>query len=130
MIVNTQTHNNSNNNNRMNFFRFYTWLTLWGLGTWNYISPGDWVHFGDFLIFFNETSLVNCHGSQFSSLFTIVQELMAPGLQCNIFFCSTKWMLLWMMSQWCHQDVTIVGHIGLSLPLRGMTYMSFQSSKG
>ncbi len=27
-----------------------SWLTLWGLGTWNCINPWDWALFGDFLV--------------------------------------------------------------------------------
>ncbi len=33
-------------------FMYAPWLTLWGLGTWNFISPKDWALFGHFLFIF------------------------------------------------------------------------------
>ncbi len=90
-------------------------LTLWGLGTWNVTSPRDWELFGDFFYLLNQSFI--CHGSQFSSLFTILQEDMSLWPQCNILFFSTKFMMLYMTSQWCHHDVTTEGHICPSSPL-------------
>ncbi len=68
-------------------------LTLWGLGTWNFTSPRDWALFGDFYLFLLNQSFI-CHGSQFSSLFTIHQEHMSLWPQCNILFCTTTFMML------------------------------------
>ncbi len=51
-------------------------LTLWGLGTWNFTRPRDWALFGDFFYFLLNRSFI-CHGSQLSSLFTILQEHMS-----------------------------------------------------
>ncbi len=68
-------------------------LTLWGLGTWNVTSPRDWVPFGDFFKFLLNQCFI-CHGSKFSSLFTIPQEHMFLWPQWNLFFGTTKFMML------------------------------------
>ncbi len=67
-------------------------LTLWGLGTWNFTSPRDWTLFRDFFFFLNQSFI--CHGSQFSSLFPILQEHMFHWPQCNKNICTTKFMML------------------------------------
>ncbi len=91
-------------------------LTLWELGTQNFTSPRDCALFGYFLFFKLNQSFI-CHGSQFSSLFTIFQELMPPWSQCNKSVCTTKFMTwpndVTITPSWCHNSGT---------------YMSFQSS--
>ncbi len=68
------------------------WLTLWGLGTWNFTSPRNWALFGNFLFVLINQSFI-CHGSQFSSFFTILQEHMSLWPQCNIILGTTKFMM-------------------------------------
>ncbi len=91
-------------------------LTLWGLGTWHFTSPRDSALFGDFSFLILNESFI-CHGSQFSSLFTILQELMSLWPQCNILLCTIKFIMLWMTSQSRHHDVTTEGYICPSCPL-------------
>ncbi len=81
------------------------YLTLWGLGTWNFTSPRDWALLGFIFYFLLNQSFI-CHGSQFSSLFTILQEHMSLWPQCNIFFAPpSSWC-----SKWHHNDATMMLH--------------------
>ncbi len=68
-------------------------LTLWGLWTWHFTSLRDSTFWGLFNFFLLNQSFT-CHGSQLSSLFTILQEHMSLWPQCNIFFCTTKFVML------------------------------------
>ncbi len=51
-------------------------LTLWGLGTWNFISPRTEHFLAIFLFYLLNQSFIG-HGSQFASLFSIGQEHMS-----------------------------------------------------
>ncbi len=98
-------------------------LTLWGLGTWNFTSPRDWAPFGDFLFYFLNQSFI-CSGSQFSSLFTILQD------RNVIFFLHHQVHHalndITMTPPWCYNTGTYMSFPSLN---KGWTYMSFQSSK-
>ncbi len=88
-------------------------LTLWGLCTWKCTSPSDWALFGDFFILLNQSFIL--HGSQFSSLFTILKST-CPS-DHNVIFCLHHHVHdarndITMTPPWCYN--------------RG-TYMSFQS---
>ncbi len=85
-------------------------LTLSGLGTWNFTSPRDWALFVDYFFNLLNQSFI-CHGSQFYSLFTKLQEHMSLWPQCNIYVLRHQvhdaLNDITMMPPWCYNR----GHI-------------------
>ncbi len=108
----------------------YSALTLWRLGSCNFTNPRDGSLFGDFLFFLLTQSFV-CHDSQFSSIFTILQEHMSLWPQCNILFLHHQvhdaLNDIKMTPPWCYNRGTYMSFQSLN---KGWTFMSFQSSKG
>ncbi len=95
-----------------------------------YQSQGLSTFCGLFFIYLLNQSFI-WHGSQFSSLFTILQEHMSLWQQCNIFFLHHQvhdaLNDIIMTPPWCYNRGTYMSFQSFN---QGWTYMSFQSSKG